>query len=323
VDKFGLKVEEKTGRTVVRLTLRIHDEVFTRGYAHTDAGAGVSSDVFGNTRILMESGSPDLPPLEEGATLRASKSASIEEVMVSTLAAVEKVAAVAEKIGSVAANVNDILGDQESKENLRKIFEEGRKFVESDLREAVDHLDSLIEDNRAGVGTSIEQFNKLGEKLLKVSDSLDRVVSRLEEGIDTVETDVRKVVGNVDGVVTENREGIRESVESLRQASATLKENLDSLIQEFKGAGKTLTQTLQDNKDEVAAILAKLEKASRNLETFSETVSAYPWQILWKENGPAPLPKVYPEWKAPEIPPKTEQPVPKPEPGNTTVPQGK
>jgi ABC-type transporter Mla subunit MlaD len=321
VDRFSLKVDDKTRRTVVRLQLRVYDEVFTQGYAHTDASAGVSSDVFGNTRVLIEPGSPDLPALEEGVTLRASKSASVEEVMVSTLAAVEKVAAAAEKIGAVAANVNEVVGDPGSKENLRKILEEGRKFVESDLREAVNHLDRLVEENRAGVSSSVEQFNKFGEKLLKVADSLDRVVTRLEESIDTVETDIRKVVGGVDGIVTENREGIRDSVKSLWEASATLKENLDGLIEEYQGAGKSLKQTLADNKDEVSAILEKLEKASRNLETFSETVSAYPWQILWKENGPAPLPDVYPEWKAPEAPPKTEEPATRAEIGPVLGPE--
>jgi len=158
------------------------------------------------------------------------------------------------------ARANDLLSDRNraaiahSLANVDQLLTETRPKV----NESLNSLNSLLNDARTKVSASLSNVQELTAKL-----------SPLLEDVKTVSARANDTLAHLDATLVENRTDVRSSVTSLRDALAKSTVLLDHL-----------NQTLDQNSDNIDALLDNLRISTENLKGLTETLRSRPASLI-------------------------------------------
>ena len=117
-------------------------------------------------------------------------------------------------------------------------------------------------------------FGKVGEDVQELTGRLrevfgdeegERKLERILNNVDSLSSDLR-------GMAAENREGIKEVVANLEAITSDLQRDLPETVAEFAATAKGARQVIDENRDNLRALVAKLRETSENLAEITGNI---------------------------------------------------
>jgi phospholipid/cholesterol/gamma-HCH transport system substrate-binding protein len=180
-----------------KVTLEVKESV----ELHQGATARVASlGLLGEQYVDLDPGSPAAPRIAEGATIRGTPTATIDEVT-------NKVSAIADDVKAITASLRTAVGNDEGARRMEEIV--------ANVHDVSLRLRTMLETNEGNINASAENFRR-------ITDDLRVEIPRIAASID-------RMAGSIGGTVTDNRDDVRVIVENLRTLSADLKTTTDHL----------------------------------------------------------------------------------------------
>lgn len=135
------------------------------------------------------------------------------------------------RLDTLLMGLNEVL-DEKGKEHLRSSFENIDNTMVS-LNEATTSINTLLEVNNKKISTSIDNFEKTSNNLVRISDSLATL-------------DTQKLVHEIEQTIA----GLNNVVNSLEDGEGSIGKLLkdDNLYQNLEGASKELEELMRDIK---------------------------------------------------------------------------
>lgn len=180
----------------VRVALLIKEGVPIRADSIVTITTGI---ILGETYMRISIGSPTAPFLEDGAIVQGTDPVSTDRL-------IETVQNVANRIDSLSASVNEVLGEKE-KADLRDIIAAMHRITEN--------IDRITGENVDDVRETILAYKQ--------------VASDLSGDINKLSQSTIDLVAKLDEVVDENRDNIREATAAFSRAGPQLDETLGRL----------------------------------------------------------------------------------------------
>jgi len=130
--------------------------------------------------------------------------------------------------------------------------------VRPKANDTLDNLNGMLKETRPQVAASLNNVQELTSRLKPLLDSLSATTARANE-----------TLGHVDSTLMENRPDIRAAVTGLRETLA-----------KSTGLLNQLTQTLDQNSDNIDDLLDNLRVTTENLRTLTETLTRSPASLI-------------------------------------------
>lgn len=236
---------------VVEITLALHASLppLPSDIHATVAAETLLADKF----VSLLGGSPDAPPLANGAVIPATSPVTIDALVArldGLLAAFAPSAQAANSSGSIFSDLPGLM---------------------QKLHATLDEVDQLIGQTRTVVGRG---------------DQLVGQGSVLIGNAETLVGESRHLVGNGSTLIAETRADLRPLLQDLRQAGRSLDEAA-------RRADRTLAQLDPEVKRSLASLqraLRDFQLAAAHGRIFTETIAQQPHRLIWGRRNPPPLP---------------------------------
>jgi len=161
---------------------------------------------------------------------------------------------------------NDLLNDgnrahvASSLNNLDHLVAE----VRPKATDSLDRLNGMLTDAGPKISASLANVQTASEKLTPLLDDLKTTIAKANDAL-----------GHVDSTLMENRADIRASVTGLRDAIA----KSSALL-------KNLNQTLDQNSNNIDALLDNIRMTTENLRVLTENLMHSPSSLIWGTKVP-------------------------------------
>ena len=205
-----------------RVVLRINPEIriYSDAVVHIKA-----SGLLGEKNINIMPGFEGVQLVDGDTILEVQKPIAIQDLLY-------RFDEVALNLQSLTGNINDIIGDVETKHALKE--------TSRNLLSITETLDTVIDEN---------------DKMLK--DAL--------EGI-------REVAASIKEMVEENRGKITETAGNFRDASSSIKEEIPKMVSDMRAASGELKDLLQENMTKVSALAENADRVMLSASRISEKI---------------------------------------------------
>lgn len=271
VSYLGRRLDPQTGRrALVRLRLAIRTDV--RETIHEDALFYVTSQgVLGEQFIAVDPGSPERPPLQEGAIVagvdppRLDLALALGYELLETV--VDGVRENREELGGLVDDVVAIVRD------LRTLLAENR----GDLEAIVDNVRTLSDEGVSTLRAARESYID-GERPRRIMRNLDRTVARLDR-------EAPELLENV-GSAAKNASELLEAIgpEQRRQLQSTIAsaERIATRAESALTQGEEIVQHMREGRGTVGALLMD-EEIYDDLQELFRDLKHNPWKFFWRE----------------------------------------
>ena len=218
VDSISLE----DGHARVAVVLTRPDAVIRENAEATIRTAGL----LGEKYIEIIQGTPDAPPLKNGATLsRTREPSDMSDIM-------DRFAMALDDIKSVTRSLKNVFGTMEGEKALKNIL--------NNIDTASGNLKSLLEENRGALSSTIANFSTLSKEFAEsapgMMDNLGKVASLLREVLEENRgalsegvTNLRKLTAEFNAILKENRGSLKTTMDNIAVASAKMDSVIDSV----------------------------------------------------------------------------------------------
>ena len=153
---------------------------------------------FGKSNIEITAGSPDKPLLQAGATIKAQKSNSVDEVIAEAKVALDKINTIIDDVYVIIDNVhpesisNTLLSLQQASKNIEQLTVQ--------INSAQGPLNTLIEDqnlkkNLEAAGTNLQDatqnFESFANKLDYDANQIPLIMQKIQLAVDETNTTIQ------------------------------------------------------------------------------------------------------------------------------------
>ena len=225
----------------------------------------------GQVVVSIVPGSPTVADIEEGETVKGTSAAGIDEI---------------------TGNVNKIVGDPKTQQDLKATL--------SAVRQSTEALKTLLADPNLkrtlrGVSDASAQLPKTVAQTNEALEKANRLMTRVGSTVDTLSTSANRVMGNVDSLTASGAGAAKEGERTIRAVRGTVEENRaeikgllvaandamagvaalsdrvgeligdESVQKNFVAATANLTESTKN----IAAITAKLDATAANVQKLS------------------------------------------------------
>jgi phospholipid/cholesterol/gamma-HCH transport system substrate-binding protein len=217
--------------------------------------------------IEISTGSEHAAPAPPGSTLESTEAFGLPQLSDAAQTMVPQVQQALQKLNQnldglqvTVSRANDLLNDRNraniasSLSGISQTVAEARPKVTDSLN----NLDGLLTDARPKVAASLTNVQQLTAKFGPLLDDLKTTTARAND-----------TLAHVDATLLENRPDIRASVSGLKDTVA----NSTILLNQ-------LSQTLDQNSDNIDALLENLRLTTENLRVLTETVARSPASLI-------------------------------------------
>ncbi len=270
--KYTGQVDPSIGRRVlVRVQVAVEKRV--RDSVHSDANFYVTSQgVLGEQFMAIDPGSPDRPPLAEGAVVKGIDPPRLDlflakayELLDTTVAGVTNNR---EAIGEIVSNTAGLL--------------RGLNVIVSGNRE---HIDQIIANLDA---TTVEVRDLLHDvrdnyvdnpKLLRTLDNVDKVTTDVRADIGPMLKDAREAVANLNRLSA--TVGDPAEQERIKKVLARLPE-LTERANATMGDAQAIVAHVKQGKGTIGGFVMD-EEVLDDVEEMVRDLKHNPWKLLWRE----------------------------------------
>jgi phospholipid/cholesterol/gamma-HCH transport system substrate-binding protein len=217
--------------------------------------------------IEVSTGSEHAAPAPPGSTLQSSEAFGLPQLADAAQTMVPEVQAALQKLNQnldglqvTLTRANDLLNDRNraniasSLSGISQTVAEARPKVTDSL----DNLNGLLADARPKVSASLANVQQLTAKFAPLLDDLKTTTARAND-----------TLAHVDSTLMENRADIRSSVTGLKDTVAKSAVLLDQL-----------SQTLDQNSDNIDGLLENIRLTTVNLRVLTDTLARSPGSLL-------------------------------------------
>lgn len=240
-------IKEIRFRNLKEVEIAMVIEEASRQYIRKDAVAKIGSESFiGNKLIVIEGGSPDTPPIEDGDVLQAATDEGLDAMMATLQTNNKNLVEITENFGLVSARIARGEG------TLGALLND--TVMAADIKRMISHLNQTTA-NTAQASLALNQLTaKLNAEGTLINDlltdtlvygNLQSAVAQLQGITQTASalvTNLNQTAGKLDdpdnavGVLLNDpaaAENIRQTLENLEQSTEKLDQNMEALQHNF------------------------------------------------------------------------------------------
>ncbi len=190
---------EITANNDIKVTLRIFERYHSLLRQDSEiVTGGMGATFFGKSNIEITAGSPDKPLLQAGATIKAQKSNSVDEVIAEAKVALDKINTIIDDVYVIIDNVhpesisNTLLSLQQASKNIEQLTVQ--------INSAQGPLNTLIEDqnlkkNLEAAGTNLQDatqnFESFANKLDYDANQIPLIMQKIQLAVDETNTTIQ------------------------------------------------------------------------------------------------------------------------------------
>jgi phospholipid/cholesterol/gamma-HCH transport system substrate-binding protein len=217
--------------------------------------------------IELSTGSEGAAPAPPGSTLQSTEafglpqlSDALQTMVPDFQKALQKLNQNLDGLNVTITSANDLLNDRNRTNIAHSLSGIAQTVADArpKLAASLDNLDGMLSDARPKVSASLTNVQQLTAKLDPVVDDLKTTITRAND-----------TLAHVDATLLENRPDIRASVTGLRETLAKSSVLLNQL-----------SQTLDQNSDNIDGVLENMRLTTENLRTLTETVARSPASLI-------------------------------------------
>jgi phospholipid/cholesterol/gamma-HCH transport system substrate-binding protein len=217
--------------------------------------------------IEVSTGTEGAPPAPPGSTLQSIEAFGLPQLSDAAQTMVPELQKALQKVNQnldglqvTIARANDLLNDGNRTNIAHTLSGISQTVAEArpKVGESLDNLNGLLTDARPKVSASLTNVQQLTAKLDPLLDDLKTTTTRAND-----------TLAHVDATLLENRPDIRASVAGLRE---TVTKSTILLNQ--------LSQTLDQNSDNIDGMLENIRMTAENLRVLTETVARSPASLI-------------------------------------------
>jgi phospholipid/cholesterol/gamma-HCH transport system substrate-binding protein len=221
-----IKFRDKSGNLVVTFSV---DNKFD--FSKNSTAELYDTGIIGGKGIQIKPIFDGAPMAVSGDTLQTDTRPGLTELVQQRLTPLQsKVEGAVSNADSLLININEIL-DTNTKKNLRESIK-GLNAMVNSFQQSANTLNSLLENNKNQLDSSIHNINVITENFSKFSDSLAKI------GLTKTITNLESTISNLDALLSkmENGEGTLGKLmknEELYNNLSNASRELDLLLQDF------------------------------------------------------------------------------------------
>jgi phospholipid/cholesterol/gamma-HCH transport system substrate-binding protein len=222
-----IKFRDKSGNLVVTFSV---DNKFD--FSKNSTAELYDTGIIGGKGIQIKPIFDGAPMAVSGDTLQTDTRPGLTELVQQRLTPLQsKVEGAVSNADSLLININEIL-DTNTKKNLRESIK-GLNAMVNSFQQSANTLNSLLENNKNQLDSSIHNINVITENFSKFSDSLAKI------GLTKTITNLESTISNLDALLSkmENGEGTLGKLmknEELYNNLSNASRELDLLLQDFR-----------------------------------------------------------------------------------------
>jgi phospholipid/cholesterol/gamma-HCH transport system substrate-binding protein len=236
VDGIGLAPDGRSA--LVRLLLE-QPVPLTQGASARIANLGLLGDKY----VEIVPGPPAAPPLPDNVVLRGTSPVTFDEAM-----------AKLDKIGSSIEQVTGAFGGRGLGDRVNTLS--------ADLQATSDEIRALVAENRAGVASTVRNF--------------DSLTATLARELPRISADTQRALDQVSGLIAENRDNVSASVGNARELTTRLQTSVDNLnkITGEIASGQGTVGKLVSSDEAYKSAVSTLDSIKSGVESLSGTIGA-------------------------------------------------
>jgi phospholipid/cholesterol/gamma-HCH transport system substrate-binding protein len=239
-----------TPQSKVELTLEILKTY--KDYLRKDSQVTIASSLIGNKTVELLTGSPDQPPLAEGAVIPSVEPKELTDMLkdIDVKEPLKKVDATLENLKSITTKLNSPEGD------LFKLLR-NVEFVTSQLKNGEGNVGAILQDK------------KIHQDINLAIESLRRVLANLEETSQNaakVSKDLPKLMVEVDRSVKE----VPKIIEDVKKTTSDLPRVMEDVKKATANAPQ-ITENVKDITKDVKVITGNVKQASPEIPNLMST----------------------------------------------------
>jgi phospholipid/cholesterol/gamma-HCH transport system substrate-binding protein len=217
--------------------------------------------------IEVSTGTEGAPPAQPGSTLQSIEAFGLPQLSDAAQTMVPELQKALQKVNQnldglqvTIARANDLLNDGNRTNIAHSLSGVAQTVAEvrPKVTDSLDNLNGMLTDARPKVSASLTNVQQLTAKLEPLLDDLKTTTARAND-----------TLAHVDATLLENRPDIRASVTGLRETVAKSGILLNQL-----------SQTLDQNSDNIDGLLENIRMAAENLRALTETVARSPASLI-------------------------------------------
>jgi phospholipid/cholesterol/gamma-HCH transport system substrate-binding protein len=234
----------------VEVTLEVLETY--RDYIRKDSQATIASGLIGGKTVEITVGSPDQPPLPEGANIASLEPKELADILkeIDVKAPMKKIDDALENVKSITQKLND---------------PQGELFT---LLKNVEFVTAQLKNGQGNVG-AILQDKKMHKEISTAVESIRRSAANIEEvtqNASQVSRDLPKMVSEVDRAVKE----VPKILDDVKKATADLPRVMGDL-QKAAGEVPAITKNVKEITEDVKVITGNVKKAAPEIPDFLAT----------------------------------------------------
>jgi len=234
----------------VELTLEVLETY--RDYIRKDSQATIASGLIGGKTVDITVGSPDQPPLPEGANIASLEPKELADIVkeIDVKTPLKKLDDALENVKSITQKLND---------------PQGELFT---LLKNVEFVTAQLKSGQGNVG-AILQDKKVHQEISAAVESIRRSAANIEEvtqNASQVSRDLPKMVSEVDRAVKE----VPKILDDVKKATADLPKVMGDL-QKAAGEAPVITKNVREITEDVKAITGNVKKVAPEIPDFLAT----------------------------------------------------
>lgn len=225
-----------------------------------------SLNALGENYIEISPGPDTLPLLEPGRQIPSEETPAFSELLTKMSALSEDakrlITDVNRNLNRISDSADTLLG------NLNEIS--GPRNRQS-LSAALDNANGALANANNLITRTSPKIDAIASNLLTTSEKLPPLMERVNETTQKVNT----LVDRLDAVIVENRPQLKKDIEALELALTDARK----LMADF-------SVILENNRDEIDAILENFRRSSENMQEFTRTIKEKPYSLIRVKGSP-------------------------------------